>query len=359
MAMMRAVAVTPGHAGSDRLIEVERPEPGPGEALVRVLRIGVCGTDREIVSGAVGEAPAGEEHLIIGHESLGVVERVNGAEGVKPGDYVAAIVRRPDGCPPCRAGQWDMCLWGKYVERGIRARHGFLAEYYVERPEYLVVVPEALRAVGVLVEPASVIAKAVGEAHAAQARLPWQPERVVVLGAGPIGLLATFALRLRGLEVHTLDIVPADSDKAELVRAAGATYVDGRETHLPDLARGTGNIDLIIEATGVAPLVFQAMDALGINGVLVLTGISGGSRMIEVDGNRLNLGMVLGNKMVIGSVNANRRHFEAAAQDLAGIERQWPGLLERMVTRRTPLHDFEQALAPEPGGIKSVIEVAS
>ena len=358
MATMRAVAVTPGRAGSARLIEVERPEPTTGEALVRVLRVGICGTDREIVSGQVGAAPPGEDRLIIGHESLGVVQHVSGAEGVRPGDYVAAIVRRPDGCPPCRAGQWDMCLWGRYTERGIRARHGFLTEFYAERPEFLVVVPEALRPVGMLVEPASVVAKAVGEAYAVQARLPWQPERAVVLGAGPIGLLATLALRLRGLEVHTLDVVPPESEKAALVRACGAIYVNGRETHLAELARRAGNLDLIVEATGVTPLAFQAMDALGTNGVLALTGVSGGSRTFEIDGNRLNFGMVLGNKVVFGSVNANRSHFEAAVRDLHAIAQRWPGLLEKLITRRVPLNAFEQALSPEPGGIKSVVEVS-
>lgn len=359
MATMQAVAVTPGQAASGRLIAAERPEPAAGEALVRVLHVGVCGTDREIVAGRVGTAPAGADHLIIGHESFGVVERAQGTDAVRPGDHVAAIVRRPDGCPACRAGQWDMCMWGQYTERGIRGRHGFLSEVYAERPEYLVVVPETLRHVGVLVEPASVVAKAVTEAYAVQRRLPWAPQRAVVLGGGPVGLLATLALRLRGLAVHTLDIVPPDSLKAETIRACGAAYVDGRRQTLADIAREAGNVDLIIEATGVATLVLQAIDALGTNGVLVLTGISGGSRTVEVDGNRLNLGMVLGNKLVLGSVNANRTHFDTAVRDLAGIEGRWPGVLARMITRRVPLQRFGEALASDPDGIKSVIEVGS
>lgn len=357
MATMRAVAVIPHHAGSERLIETERPEPAPGEALVRVERVGICGTDREIVSGAVGEAPPGEDQLIIGHESFGVVERTNGAAGVRAGDRVAAIVRRPDGCPACQAGQWDMCLWGRYTERGIRGRHGFLSEYYTERPEFLVVAPDTLHNVGVLIEPASVIAKAVAEAYAAQRRLPWAPERALVLGAGPIGLLATFALRLRGLEVYTLDVAAEDAPKAELVRACGARYVDGRRTTVADVARTAGNLDLMIEATGATTLVFQAMEALGTNGALVLTGVSGGSRTLEVDGNRLNLAMVMGNKLVVGSVNANRGHFEAAVRDLTTIQERWPELLPRLITRRVPLASFTQALARDPDGIKSVVEL--
>jgi threonine dehydrogenase-like Zn-dependent dehydrogenase len=357
MATMRAVAVTPGRAGSARLIEVERPEPVAGEALVRVLRVGVCGTDREIVAGSVGRAPAAEDRLIIGHESFGVVERVNGASAIQPGDRVAAIVRRPDGCAACRQGRWDMCMWGNYTERGIRGHHGYMAGYYVERPEFLVSVPESLHEVGVLVEPTSVIAKAISQADEAQRRLPWQPQRAVVCGAGPIGLLATLALRLRGLETHTLDIVPPDSTKAELVRACGATYVDGRETPLDRLAAEAGNIDLIIEATGFAPLVLQAMNALGINGALVLTGVSGGSRTVEVDGNVLNLNMVMGNRLVVGSVNACRAHFDQAVRYLEQIEARWPGLLGRMITRAVPLDGFEQALAPDPNSIKSVVQI--
>jgi threonine dehydrogenase-like Zn-dependent dehydrogenase len=358
MATMRAVAVTPGQAGSARLIETDRPEPAAGEALVRVLEIGICGTDREIVSGAIGEAPPGEDHLIIGHESLGVIERVNGADGIQVGDRVAAIVRRPDGCPACQIGRWDMCMWGRYTERGIRGRHGFLSEVYTERPEFLVVVPPDLKDAGVLVEPASVVAKAVAAADEVQRRLPaWQPRRAAVLGAGPIGLLATLALRLRDIEVFTLDVVPAGSLKAQLVQACGATYVNDRETSLTELARTAGNLDLIVEATGIAPLVFTAMDALGADGVLVLTGVSGGSRVIHVDGNRLNLGMVMNNKVVVGSVNAARVHFETAVRDLAVIEQRWPGLLAHMITRRSPIGQFEAALARDPNGVKSVIDV--
>lgn len=357
MATMRAVAVTPKQANSARLIETPRPEPGAGEALVRVRHIGVCGTDREILNGLVGEAPPGADHLIIGHESLGIVEQVNGADGVSPGDYVSAIVRRPDGCPACQAGRWDMCMWGQYTERGIYRRDGYLSDVYTERPEFLVVVPPELREVGVLVEPASVVAKAISEAYGVQQRLPWKPARAVVTGAGPIGLLATLALRLRGLEVFTVDVVPPDSLKAQLVAACGATYVDGRTTTLARLAAG-GNLDLILEATGVAPLVFDAIRALGIDGVLALTGISGGSRMLEVDGNLLNMDMVMRNKIVLGSVNAAREHFEQAVRDLAAAERQWPGLLARMITHRNPLDQFAQAFARDPDGIKSVIEVS-
>jgi threonine dehydrogenase-like Zn-dependent dehydrogenase len=358
MTSMRAVAVTPGHSGSARLIETERPEPPPGEALVRVLRVGVCGTDREIDAGLVGEAPPGDDHLIVGHESFGVVERADGAEGLRPGDNVAAIVRRPDGCPSCQAGRWDVCQWGRYTERGIRGRHGFMSEFYTEHPSYLVLVPESLLGLGVLTEPMSVVEKAIGEAWAVQRRLPWQPRRAVVLGAGPIGLLATLALRLRGVDVCTVDVVPADTAKARVARASGAQYVNGREVSLTDLARSGDNLDLIIEATGVASLVLEAMNALGTNGVLVLTGISGGSRLLEVDGNRLNLSMVLGNKVVLGSVNASRSHFEAAVRDLGEIQSRWPGLLERLITRRVPLDDFRQGMTPDPDGIKTVIEIS-
>lgn len=358
MSTMKAVAVTAGKADSLQMIETPRPEPQPGEALVRVLQIGICGTDREIIAGEIGEAPPGDNHLIIGHESFGIVERVNGDGPLKPGDHVAAIVRRPDQCGPCQAGRWDFCLSGDYTERGIRARHGFLSEYYSERSEFLVPVPATLVDVGVLIEPTTVLAKAMQLIEDVQRRLPWLPRRAIVLGAGPIGLFGAFLLRLRGLEVTVVDIVPADSPKAKLVTACGADYVNGREQPLPELARQTGNIDVIIEATGVASLVFQAMDVLGVNGVLVLTGISGGTKSLEVDGNKLNLDIVLKNKLVVGSVNANRSHFQAAVNYAAAIEARWPGLLSRMISRVTPLADFQAAYAPDPNIIKSVIQVS-
>jgi threonine dehydrogenase-like Zn-dependent dehydrogenase len=356
---MRAIVVTPGQAGSGRVEEVPTPEPAPGQALVKTIDVGVCGTDIEILNGEYGEAPAGDDYLILGHENFGqVVQAPDGGE-VSAGDHVVCVVRRPDPvpCASCAAGEFDMCSNGLYTERGIKGRHGFMSEYYVESPAYLVKLPPELEQIGVLIEPLTVVEKAIQQSVAIQRRLVWELQEAVVTGAGPIGLMATFLLRSMGLKVWTVDIVPPDSNRAKMVEACGATYVNGKDTPLLELSKELNDhIDLIVEATAVPQIVFDAMDAVGPNGVVALTGVSAGSRKLEVAGAHLNFEMVLMNKVVFGSVNANKRYYASAVQDLAKFNELWPGLCDQVVTRRVPYGEFQEALTPRPGiDVKSTV----
>lgn len=358
---MRAVVVTPKKPGSGRLAEVPDPQPRDGEVLVQVHQVGLDGTDAEILQGQYGEAPPDDDYLIIGHESLGRVEKVTGAaEGLSLGDWVVAIVRRPDPvpCRNCAAGEWDMCLNGQYTERGIKGRHGFLAEFYTESPDFLVTVPAEIAPVAVLLEPLTIVEKAIEQIKRIQSRLVWQPERAVVLGAGPIGLLAGMLLSLEGIQVHFYDATERGI-KSDLAESAGANYIWAHERKLGhELADEIGPVDIVVEATGYSPLAFDAMDMVASNGIVCLTGVSGGSRKLEVSADHLNLEMVLSNKVVFGTVNANRRHFESGVRHLQEFEVRWPGLLSRMITRRLPLEDFARALERSPGHIKSIVELA-
>lgn len=357
---MKAVAVTPGKRGSAALREVPTPEPGRGEVLVKLVEVGIDGTDAEIDEGLYGEAPTGEDFLIIGHESLGQVERVGaGVEDLRPGDLVVATVRRPGGCLNCRAGESDMCLDGDYTERGIKGRHGFMAEYYAERPDFLVKVPPAFRPFAVLLEPMSIVEKGITQGFEIQKRLRWEPRTALVLGAGTIGLFAALLLRNLGLAVTVVgrEDPEAPGLKLDLLRAVGARYLSSAVDPILGLPKRLGNIDLILEATGSSRVVFEAVQILGINGVLCLMGITGGDETISIPSDRINLEMVLGNKVVFGSVNANRRDFELGLRHFGELERKWPGLLSRFITERLPLREFREGLEGRRDHIKVVVEV--
>ncbi len=355
---MKAVVVTPGAVESGRIQEVPDPSPLPGQAVVNVIEVGVCGTDIEILEGQYGEAPPGDEYLIIGHENFGTIVEAPAGSAFNPGDHVVCVVRRPDPvpCPPCAAGEFDMCLNGRYRERGIKGLHGFMSDYYVEAPEYLMKVPPGLQQMAVLVEPLSIVEKGVLQVEAIQRRLIWEPQEAVVTGAGPIGLLATLLLRSKGLDVWTLDLAERDDVRARLVEECGATYVKADEEPLSVLAERIAGIDVLVEATAVPEVVFEAIDAIGPNGIVCLTGVSAGSRRLEVPGAKLNLEMVLQNKVVFGTVNANLRHYAAAVHDLARFESRWPGLCQQIVTRRVPVSSYADALKPRRGvDVKSVV----
>ncbi|MFQ5593646.1 MAG: glucose 1-dehydrogenase [Anaerolineae bacterium] len=359
---MKAVAVIPGQPNSVHLVDLPKPALHTHGVLVRVIRAGVDGTDREINQAEYGEAPPGSDVLVIGHESFGRVEAVGDhVSSVHPGDYVVATVRRPDDCINCSYGEYDMCIKGEYRERGIKGEHGYLAEYYLETPEYLVRVPPALEPVGVLLEPLSIVEKGVHQAYKIQERMVWRPQRALVLGAGTIGLLATFALRLRGLEVYTLAKDPKPNLPAKIAEAAGATYLSAETDPVPGLDEKLGRFDIIFEATGSSPLAFQAMEVLGNNGVLILSSVTGGDRTAEIPTDLINLEMVLGNKVVVGMVNANRTYFAHGVQDMVAMEERWPGLLSRLFTHR--LHGLEayremmELLENAKGAIKIVVEV--
>ena len=365
---MKAVAIYPGRPDSVHLAELAKPRvedvPNGRGVLVKVLRVGLDGTDREINAGEYGAAPPGYDFLVLGHESLGVVEQVGPqVTELAPGDYVVAMVRRPGTSIYDTIGMADMTTDEEYHEHGISLLHGFFTEYYVDAPEYLVRVPVGLREVGLLLEPLSVVEKGISQAYEIQRRLRvWQPRAVAILGAGTIGLFATMVLRLRGLDAVTLALQKPPYLNSELVEALGAHYLSTRNMSLADASAKYGPFDLIFEATGFSPLVFEAMGALGKNGVLILSSVTGGDRKVEVPADALNLGFVLGNKVMVGTVNASREHYEAAVRDLALAETHYPGWLSRLLTHPVSgLDNYEQAfqqLTGELRPIKVFVEVA-
>lgn len=348
---MRALTVAPGRRGSARLDEIAEPPAANGPVLVQTLAIGICGTDREIIDGRYGRPPPGEDRLILGHESLGRVLEAEPNCGLASGDLVVAIVRRPDPvpCANCAAGEWDMCRNGLYTECGIKERDGFCVQRYRIEPEYAVRVDPALERVGVLLEPASVLAKAWEHVERIGSRARWQPRRVLVTGAGPVGLLAAMMGVQRGLEVHVLDRA-TEGPKPALVRDLGATY------HTGTVQQACSGADVVIECTGAGQLVLDAMEHTARGGIVCLTGISSGGRVLRIDAGMLNRTLVLENDVVFGSVNANRRHYETAAASLATADSAW---LERLITRRVPLERWPEAIDSQAGDVKTVIDLAT
>jgi threonine dehydrogenase-like Zn-dependent dehydrogenase len=347
---MKALTVEPGKAGSARLDDVDEPPLSDGTVLVQTLAVGVCGTDIEITSGAYGWPPPGRERLILGHESLGRVLEAPAGAPVAAGDLVVGIVRRPDAvpCGNCAVGEWDFCSNGQYTERGIKQRDGYCSERYRIEPDFVVKLDPALGRCGVLLEPTSVVAKAWEEVDRIGGRAHWAPRRAVVTGAGPIGLLAALIGVQRGMEIHVIDQMTSGL-KPDLVAALGATY------HTGAIEDACPSPDVVIECTGVSTLVFDAMEHLGPNGVLCLTGVSSGGHSIDVDAGLLNRSLVLANQAIVGSVNANRRHYAAAAAALAQADHGW---LEKVANRTVPLAKFSEALARQPDDVKVVIELS-
>ena len=364
---MKAVAVFPNPGASrSSLIEIDKPTlTGATSVLVRVIAVGVDGTDKEILAGEYGSAPPGFDYLITGHESFGIVEEV-GADVVRvaPGDYVVATVRRPGSSIYDAIGAQDFTLDSVYFERGINLRHGYLTEYYVEDEEFLTVVPPGLGKVGVLLEPCSVVEKGIAQAYEIQRRLRvWRPRTAAVLGAGTVGLLATLALRLRGLQVHTFASAAAPNKNAGLIEEIGAHYHSVKELPFAGSSAQFGAYDIIFEATGYAPLAFEAMGELNKNGVLVLSSVTGGMHTIEIDADKINLAFVLGNKVMVGTVNAGREHFEMGVNDFARAQLTWPDWLQKLLTHPVQgLENYEQlleTLTTGEGVIKVYCEVSS
>jgi glucose 1-dehydrogenase len=356
---MKAIVVRPGESGSIHMRDMPDPPMGPDEVAVKVLRVGLCGTDVEIHHGLFGEAPPGEEFLILGHENIGVVVDVGpNVKGLAPGDIVVSTVRRPCGvCPNCDAGEIDMCSSGKYEERGIIRRHGFMAEFYVESPRYLNKIPKAIEPVAVLLEPISVVEKAVDQAFLIQRRLRWLPKLGLVLGAGPVGLLAAAVLRARGMRTVIAGREPAGDLRARIAVDLGAEYVSVTTSTLLDLPKQIGDPDLIIEATGSAKVVFDAMEILAPNGVLSLLSLTGGSGTNLEPIERINQRLVLGNQVVFGSVNAHPRHFARGVDDFVTMEQNWPGVLNRLLTDRIPWQNYNTWFTQRGGGIKTVLDI--
>jgi glucose 1-dehydrogenase len=348
---VKAITVLPGTSGSTQLDDIDDPPESDGPMLVEVLGVGVCGTDLEIAGGDYGWAPPGHDRLVLGHESIGRVSEAPAGSGLAKGDYVVGIVRRPDPepCYSCAVGEWDFCRNGNYTEHGIKALNGFMRERYRAAPDAVVKVDPDLGFLGVLLEPTSVVAKAWEQAERSGHRATWHPKRAVITGAGPIGLLAALIGVQRGLEIHVIDQVTSGL-KPDLVAAIGATYHTGK------VEDASPSPDVVIECTGVGSLVFDAMDHLAPGGVLCLTGVSPAGRSLGIDAGLINRDMVLGNEVVVGSVNANRRHYEAAADALAKADRGW---LERLITRKVPIEQFASGLERQADDVKVVIEIGS
>ncbi len=346
---MKALTVIPLKSGSAELSEIDEPPNADGPILVETIAVGICGTDIEILSGAYGWAPQGHERLVLGHESLGRVLEAPVDSGFKVGDLVVGIVRRPDPvpCANCAVLEWDFCRNGQYTERGIKAHDGYLSERYRITSDFLVKIDPSLGLTGVLLEPTSVVAKAWEEVDKIGSRAHWEPATAVITGAGPIGQLAALLGVQRGLQVHVIDQMESGV-KPSLVRDIGAHY------HTGPIEKACKSPDVIIECTGVSSLVLEAMEQVGTGGVVCLTGVSSGGHSLSVDEGALNRKMVLENVAVVGSVNANRRHYEAAALGLAKANHDW---LERLINRRVPFENWEQALQRQPDDVKVIVEV--
>lgn len=355
---MKAGIVTPGKKGSASLVHMPVPEPAGEGLLVKVLQVGIDGTDIEINDGEYGEPPRGEEILVIGHECLGEIIEP-GSSGLSKGQLVVPVVRRPDSCPDCRAGQYDLCTEGNYKEHGIKGVHGFMREFFAEKPDFLVTVQENVRNVAVLTEPLSIVEKGVSRAMDLHERSTRSVETALVLGAGPLGLLAVACFRQQNINTYGLDVVPRSSPKARIIEALEARYLDGREIDLEQWPEHIGHPDIIFEATGNTSVMFKAMFALAKNGVLCLAGLASGAEPLPVESGALLTGLVLDNKAVFGTVSSNRSHYKKAVQLLTEAEERWPGVLSRIITGRYALKDFVDALHPEEATIKNVVTVGA
>ena len=348
---MQALTVLPGSPDSARLDAFDAPCGDPTGLTLESLAVGVCGTDLEILAGQYGTPPPGRERLVLGHECLARV-RERGA-GFEPGESVVPIVRRPDPvpCPACAAGDWDMCRNGRFTEHGIKGLDGFCAQQLRVHPDYLVRVPPALGLHAVLVEPASVVAKAWEHIEHIGRRSRWTPRRVLVTGAGPIGLLAALLGRQRDLEVTVFDRATGGA-KPALVRELGADYVTGDLAHF--LVESPP--DIILECTAATPVVVEVMRRNAPGGICCLVGVSAAGREVPLDVGALNRSVVLENDVIFGSVNANRRHYELAVRALSGADPQW---LDRLISRRVPLARWREAFVRQPDDVKVLLEIAA
>jgi threonine dehydrogenase-like Zn-dependent dehydrogenase len=346
---MRALTVRPGEADSLAIVDLDEPSPEEGEVLVESVSVGLCGTDVEIVSGQYGEGPAGSPVLVLGHENLGRVAQAPVGSGLSRGDLVVGFVRRPDPvpCAACAAGEWDMCRNGRYVEHGIKGLHGFARERWRAKPDALIRLDPALRGIGVLLEPTTIVAKGWEQIDRIGRRAYWQPRVAAITGAGPVGLLAALLGVQRGLEVHVFDRV-SDGPKPQLVADLGATY------HTETLPDSGLEADVLMECTGVPAVVVDILTHSAIDSVACLTGVSSVGSLLPLDVGGLNRKAVLRNDVVFGTVNANRRHYEAGIAALAAADQDW---LTRLITRRVPLAEYRDAFARRGDDVKVVLDI--
>ena len=359
---MKAVAVLHGSRTVD-LIDIEPPPiTQPSQALLRVLEVGICGTDREIAAFEYGTPPDGSDYLVLGHEALAeVVETGPEVEFLQPGDLVVPMVRRPcphNHCAACVASRPDFCLTGDFHERGIKQSHGFMTELIVEDEAYLAPVHRAIADVAVLVEPLTVTAKAGQQLLTISERLPYEPQRLsaLVIGAGAVGLLGAMLMQARGMSTHVYSREPPDSDRAALIESFGARYISSQEVPVEDLAEQAGPFGVIYEAAGSASLAFSALHALSPNGMLIITGVPGVGRIEDHDLGRMMRSLVLNNQVLLGTVNAGQNAYEAAAQGIEQFLTLFPESLRQIISSRVPLEAAPELLT-QGGGMKSVVSV--
>jgi threonine dehydrogenase-like Zn-dependent dehydrogenase len=347
---VKACTLAPGDVSTAGVEEIPEPPESDGEVLVEGLFVGVCGTDVEISQGGYGEPPPGHKRLVLFHESLGRVLEAPEGSGLAAGDLVAGVVRRPDPvpCGPCGDDQWDFCRNGKFTERGIKAHDGYGSQRWRVQPKFAIKLDASLGDLGVLLEPTSVVAKAWDQTEKIAARAYWKPEHALITGAGPIGLLGALLAHQRGLQVTVLDRV-TEGAKPQMVRDLGATYI----TDLDDLPAPP---DVVIEATGVGSLVFDIVGRCAPNAILSLTGISSGTRPIQIAADMVNREIVLDNTVVFGSVNAGLANYHQAADALAKADNDW---LQRIITRTVPMAEWPKALDRQPDDIKVVVDLQS
>jgi len=352
---MKAIIVTPGSKNSVQLTQIDPPRPKPNEVLLRIKKLGIDGTDRDINAGFYGAPPDGGKFLVCGHEALGIIESVGAkVKGFAPGDLVVPTVRRScvENCLNCRNGQSDMCLTGHYFEHGIYKLHGFASEFAVTDADYLVRIPRELADVAVLLEPTSIVEKALNQIYRIQNRMIWEPKTALMLGAGPIGQLGTLILRLRGLQVFTVARRPLDDPKAQLIFRSGAKYVDTKESSLDSLGQ---SFDIIIEGTGNAIVAADAMQHLATNGAFCLLGVYD-PEQLSIQAGDLFREMVLRNKLLFGSVNANKSYFELGLKDFQLIKERFGNILTGLFSSILKPEDYEKGFEPDPSEIKTVID---
>ena len=356
---MKAITIIPSRSGSLQLRDIPVPKTTHDEVLVKVLRVGIDGTDKEINQGLYGEPPKDTDYLVLGHEAVGIVEKTpekfEGKYSLNQGDIVVPMVRRPDDCHYCQAGQPDMCEKGDYTERGIKGQHGFLSEYFTEEPEFLIKIPKGLENVSVLLEPLSVVEKGIRQGWKIQERMAWKPRTALVTGMGPIGILAALILRLKELDVHVYSKEKKDDPRVKLLEKAGINYHEST-TSLRDFPdRIAKSIDFILEATGNSIIAMDATRIIGINGAVCLTGVTGGHKEIQLCADCWNLHLVLGNRLIYGTVNANKVDFENGLIHMKEIQSKFPNLLERMITGKFSPDQFKEAIEKYQG-LKAIIE---
>jgi threonine dehydrogenase-like Zn-dependent dehydrogenase len=361
---MKAIVVYPGTKDSVSCEEIPKPEYSDDEILIKTLKVGIDGTDREINEGLYGTAPEGSEYLILGHEALGEVIAIGKkVSGFHIGDLVVPTVRRPDDCIYCQQGFFDLCIKGNYKERGIKEQHGYMAEFFVEYPKYLIQIPSDLKEIAVLLEPLSVVEKGIRESWEMQmGRMPWQPHTAVVFGMGMIGILAALVLNQQNLDVWVYSRDNVNSEQAINLNIVGIHYISAQDVPINEITQKIGkNIDFILEATGNSSVALSAISIIGLNGIVCLTSVTGGSRMMKLDVDQFNIDLVLGNRTIMGTVNANYKDFQQGLKVLHRYNQKDMHYIKQFMPDIIKFDDLEHILndIKSPHMLKSIINFES